>query len=157
MSASKDTPGVLILPPVLFFGTLLLAIVLHFVRPLPLPLPIPVWVRWLGGLIAIAGIAFGGAGRAAFRRAGTEANPMKPSTVFVESGPFRRTRNPMYVGMTIGYIGIMLAGNLGWLLVFLLPVLALMHWGVVLREERYLSARFGDAYDQYRKRVRRYC
>lgn len=154
MPDPADRPGVLILPPVLFFGTLFLGIVLHFVRPIVLPIP-AVW-RWVGAGVAIFGILFGGSGRAAFARAGTEANPTKPSSVIVESGPYTVTRNPMYVGMTIAYLGIMIAGRLGWMLVFLLPVLALLHWGVILREERYLSRKFGAPYDDYRRRVRRY-
>lgn len=149
-----DRPDLLILPPVLYFGTLLLSMVLHFVRPIVLPIPVP-W-RWVGGFVALAGILFGGTGRAAFARSGTAANPLKPSSLIVESGPYAITRNPMYVGMAIAYLGVMVAGRLGWMLVFLLPVLALQHWGVILREERYLRRKFGAPYDDYRRRVRRY-
>ncbi len=152
--SGADRPGVLVLPPVLWFGTLLVGIAIEFVRPLVMP--VPTAARWLGGIAAVAAIAFGGAGRAAFARAGTNANPLEPALHLVESGPFRVSRNPMYVGMAIADLGIALATRIGWLLVLFPIAVAVMHWGVILREERYLSRKFGAPYDEYRRRVRRY-
>ena len=154
MNATADRPGVLVLPPVVYFGALLAGTVLELVRPWDLPVPLT--VRWIAGLVGVAALAFGGGARAAFGRAGTNVNPMHAATALVASGPFRFTRNPMYVAMTIFYLAIAIATRVAWFLVLLVPVLALMHWGVVLREERYLSGKFGAPYDEYRRRVRRY-
>jgi protein-S-isoprenylcysteine O-methyltransferase Ste14 len=74
----------------------------------------------------------------------------------VATGPFRFSRNPLYVALTLIYVGLALLTNALWVLVLIVPVLLLMHYGVVRREERYLEAKFGDAYRAYRSSVRRY-
>ncbi len=116
----------------------------------------PAAVRWIAAVVGVAALALAIRARSTFERAGTHVNPMQPATTLVASGPFRFTRNPMYVGMTTLYLAIAIATRIAWLLVLLVPVLAVMHWGVVLREERYLSGKFGAPYDEYRRRVRRY-
>ena len=154
MSATADRPGVLVLPPIVYFGSLVLGTVLEFVRPMDLP--VPVAVRWVAALVAVAGFVLGLRARGAFERAGTKVDPRQPATTLVASGPFRFSRNPMYVSMTVCYLGIAIATRVAWFLVLLVPMLVVMHWGVVLREERYLSGKFGAPYDEYRRRVRRY-
>ena len=151
---APDRPGVLVLPPILYFGALLLGTGLEFLRNWDLP--VPTAVRWIAGLVGVAAFALGLRARGAFERAGTNVNPTQPATVLVAGGPFRFSRNPMYVSMTICLVAIAIATRVAWFLVLLVPVLALMHWGVVLREERYLSGKFGAPYDEYRRRVRRY-
>jgi protein-S-isoprenylcysteine O-methyltransferase Ste14 len=89
-------------------------------------------------------------------RVGTNVNPTLPSTALVEAGPFRFSRNPLYVALTFMYVGLALLANALWVLALIVPVMVLMHYGVVRREERYLEAKFGDAYRDYRSRVRRY-
>jgi protein-S-isoprenylcysteine O-methyltransferase Ste14 len=92
----------------------------------------------------------------AFRRAGTRPEPWKPVTAFVTSGPYRFTRNPMYVGFTLIYLGVAAMVNTAWPLWFLPAIFLTMHFGVVRREEAYLERRFGDDYRAYRDRVRRW-
>lgn len=94
--------------------------------------------------------------RSRFVQAGTEVRPWKPTTALVLNGPYRLTRNPMYVAMTLLYLALSLwVDRLGPLLV--LPGLLLtIHYGVILREERYLFRLFGDSYAHYRQRVRRW-
>jgi protein-S-isoprenylcysteine O-methyltransferase Ste14 len=88
--------------------------------------------------------------------AATNINPFKPTISIVTSGPFRITRNPLYVGVTLIYCGLSLVSNTWWCFVLLVPVLLLIHFGVVTREESYLERKFGDGYREYRARVRRY-
>ena len=90
------------------------------------------------------------------RRAGTNVDPGKPSTVIVDEGPYRFTRNPIYLANTLLYVGLSLVFNAVWPLLTLMPSLLLLHWGVVLREERYLEGKFGEAYLAYKRRVRRW-
>ncbi len=71
-------------------------------------------------------------------------------------GPFRFTRNPLYVALDILFIGLSLEVDMAWGWVMLVPLLVVMHYGVIRREERYLERKFGDAYRAYRARVRRY-
>jgi protein-S-isoprenylcysteine O-methyltransferase Ste14 len=91
-----------------------------------------------------------------FRRAGTHAEPWRPSTSIVTDGVYAFTRNPMYVGMALFYVAITLALDSVIALLFLIPLLIVIHYGVILREERYLDAKFGDPYRQYRLAVRRW-
>jgi protein-S-isoprenylcysteine O-methyltransferase Ste14 len=149
-----DRPGVIALPPLIYLVAMTLGIALHFLRPLTLP--VPVAVRWVGLAMIVAEFAVLIPSRLRFVRAGTNVNPMKPATALVTTGIYRFTRNPMYVGLMIGFTGLALLTRIGWLLVELPVVLAIMHWGVILREERYLSRKFGAEYEAYRARVRRY-
>jgi protein-S-isoprenylcysteine O-methyltransferase Ste14 len=112
--------------------------------------------RWIGLVPIVAGIAIIVAGRRTMLAAETNINPYKPALAIVSSGPFRFTRNPLYLAMTLIYLGLTLAANTWWGLVLLLPVLLLIHFGVVAREEQYLERKFGDSYREYRLRVRRY-
>jgi protein-S-isoprenylcysteine O-methyltransferase Ste14 len=80
----------------------------------------------------------------------------RPTTTIVESGPYRFTRNPIYLGMFLGLIGLAIAFNDLWLLVTLLPFALVIRYGVVAREEAYLERKFGDVYRGYRSRVRRW-
>ena len=154
MADPADRPNVLAPPPLVYVAALIAGYVLQALFPLRMPLPS--LVRWTGAGVILVSLAFGVPGRVAFARAGTEANPFRPSTALVTSGPYRFSRNPMYVGMTGLLVGLALITRIGWLLILLVPVLGVMHWGVVRREERYLEQKFGDLYRQYRCRVRRY-
>ena len=152
--ATADVPGVIIFPPILFFSALWLGIVLQYLWPLHLGLALP-W-RGLGGLLVImGGVTAIGAIRS-MRSAGTNVHPGKPTTAIVEVGPYRFTRNPIYLANTGLYVGLTVLFNALWPLLTLVPFFLLLHWGVVLREERYLEARFGDAYLAYKTRVRRW-
>ena len=88
--------------------------------------------------------------------AGTNIDPMLPARAIVTSGPFRYSRNPLYLALTLLYLGLTLALNTWWGLVMLVPLFIVMDRGVVLREERYLEQKFGEIYRQYRSDVRRY-
>ena len=95
-------------------------------------------------------------GRRTMVAAGTNVNPSRPAKAIVSTGPFRFSRNPLYLSLTTIYLGLTLAVNTWWGVVVLIPLLLVMHRGVVLREERYLEQKFDEQYRQYRSRVRRY-
>lgn len=110
----------------------------------------------LGALIFLAGLAVGLAAWGLFGRVGTRVEPWRASTGIVESGPFRWTRNPMYLGMALNYTGLAVALD-GPIALILLPVLlAIIQTQVIAREERYLEGKFGQAYLDYKARVRRW-
>lgn len=90
------------------------------------------------------------------RRAGTNISPSRPATALVVGGPFRFSRNPLYVALTSLFLGLTLIFNTAWGLLLSIPVLIVMHYGVILREERYLEAKFGESYRDYRASVRRW-
>lgn len=110
-------------------------------------------IGWIGNLV---GLAIGGWGIATFWRAGTTVMPNQPSKQLVTSGPYRFTRNPMYLGLMILYLGLGLLFDLVWPILFLpLALLGLRHL-VIAREERALGLAFGEVYARYRGRVRRW-
>jgi protein-S-isoprenylcysteine O-methyltransferase Ste14 len=90
------------------------------------------------------------------RRAQTSLNPSEPVKALVIEGPFKVTRNPIYVGFTLIYIGIALLVNTLWPLLLLPVVQNVMRQGVIEREERYLERKFGQEYLAYKERVPRW-
>ncbi len=91
-----------------------------------------------------------------FRTAGTNVEVYRPATSLVVTGPYQFTRNPIYVGMTMAYAGAGVLADSLWVLGLVVPVLVLMDYGVVRREEQYLAEKFGDAYRNYSRTVRRW-
>jgi protein-S-isoprenylcysteine O-methyltransferase Ste14 len=155
----RDTAaaGALTRPPFLYLACLVTGLVLDQVLPLPPALPQAALVRWPagGGLIAL-GVAVMAAGVRNFSRAGTPVPSNQPVRALVTTGIHARSRNPIYVGMSLLYVGIGLAACSPWVLILALPLAATMRYGVVAREEAYLERRFGDAYRDYKARVRRW-
>jgi protein-S-isoprenylcysteine O-methyltransferase Ste14 len=88
--------------------------------------------------------------------AGTHVNPYQPALQLVGHGPYRFSRNPMYLSMMVGYLGVVLMINGVWPAIMTVPLAWIIQWGVVAREERYLEDKFGDRYRDYRKRTRRW-
>ena len=150
----SDHPRVAVFPPLFFLVVLIVTLGLHWIAPIAWP-----WrgvPRWIGWSLLFGAVALAIWGRIVFARAGTNVSPRRPSTTIVIQGPYRFTRNPMYLGMSIALVGLALGLHSSWGLV-LLPVLVLgLHFGVIVREEAYLEAKFGDSYRAYRQRVRRW-
>ena len=154
---TKDSPNVIAFPPLILASALGLAVLLGYLFPfgiLPEGMGQPAVIG--GGALMVGAALLGGSGILAFRAAGTHVEPFKPALVLVESGPYRFTRNPMYLGLMLGHLGITLIASLDWGLVTLIPLALTLHYGVVLREERYLAAKFGQPYIDYLARTRRW-
>ncbi len=150
----RGMPGV-IAPPLLIYAVAFgEALLLHALVPLPVGSGL---ISAFGGTLLIAaGILLA---RGAFRAmglAGTSANPYGSATALVTQGPFRWTRNPLYLAQTFLYIGMAMALNTLWPLVCLPVVLLVMRYGVIAREERRLERQFGAVYQAYAARVRRW-
>jgi len=142
-------------PPLVFLGAILLGVGLDVVAPLPLPADR--WTGAVGGLVLLlSGLALGAAAHVHFRRTGQHPAPWKPSPELILRGPYRFTRNPMYVGMSLVQVGIGLLANDLWISFLTVAALAIVHFIAVLPEERYLSAKFEAEYGAYVARVRRY-
>jgi protein-S-isoprenylcysteine O-methyltransferase Ste14 len=149
--------GVHFPPPLIFAGALAAGFLLHRAWPAPIVASAGQTILHVAGGLRIAlGMGLVSSAIRAFPRAGTNVNPTQPATALVVTGPYRFTRNPMYVSLTAASGGIALLTNGWWPLVLLLPALLLVRCAVIAREERYLEARFGDAYRQYTRRVRRW-
>ena len=143
-------------PPLVFLGGILLGIACAYLL-LPAPAPVGRAVSLGGGLaLLIAGLAIIASARIHFTRTGQSPIPWKPTPSLILRGPYRFTRNPMYVGMTLIELGIGLAVDNLWISAFALPALVVVHFIAVRPEERYLSEKFGDSYKAYLAQVRRY-
>ncbi len=155
-ASRDDVPGVMAPPPFLFIGFLLLGWGLD--KGLGTPaLPVDATVRKVIAVALILGglaLEFWAAGL--FKKAGTNVVPYQPATALVTEGPYRFTRNPMYVGFALTYLGLATGLNSPIAIGLLFPCVVLVTWGVILREERYLERRFGQAYLDYKSRVRRW-
>ena len=154
---TTDHPDVITFPPLIYLAGLGLSLAARLLGRLSIA------PKWLGRPRRKAGIALIGAGVGmaiwgvrTFQQAGTNISPHDPATTLVETGPYQYTRNPIYIGMTAAYSGITLLLNNLWGFLLLPGVLAVMQRGVIEREEAYLRATFGDAYDEYTERIPRW-
>jgi len=153
----QGTAGVIARPPVLFLVALLLGLALDRLLPVPVAGLGAGLVRWISaGVLILSGVALAAAGIRDFTRAGTPVPTNEPTRALVTTGMHGRTRNPIYLGMFLLYGGIGLGAGSPWALVLVLPLAITIRYGVVAREEAYLALRFGDAYRQYKVRVRRW-
>lgn len=151
---SSDSPNVVVLPPLLYGAGLAFGFLLQWLVPRHI---LSTDARYLvGGALLVTGAVLAMWGRRVMEQAGTNVNPREPTTALVVAGPFRFSRNPLYVALTLMYLGLALLTNALWVLVLIVPISLVLHFGVVRREERYLEAKFGDAYRSYRSDVRRY-
>ena len=152
--SERDTAGIPVPPPLVFLAPLAVSYV--FSRLYPVHLLPPLAADLLGGLLLALWLAVSIPAILTFRRARTSINPMVPSTALVATGPFRFTRNPLYLGLAFGYSGVSILTQ-AWVAFVLLPfVLVVMQRTVIEREERYLERKFGRDYLQYKQRVRRW-
>jgi protein-S-isoprenylcysteine O-methyltransferase Ste14 len=141
-------------PPVAVGGPLGLGLLIsRFVGDPGTASPVTLAVGWL---LVIAFVVWNGWALATMARHRTALLPGGATTAVIETGPFARSRNPLYVGLLVGAAGVaLLAGSL-WALVAAPLEWALLRWGAVVPEERYLAAKFGAAYTEYAGRVRRW-
>jgi protein-S-isoprenylcysteine O-methyltransferase Ste14 len=151
------TSGAIMRPPLLYLACLLAGLALDRVLPLPFTLPEASLIRWMvGGGLIVGGLAIVAAGIRNFSRADTPVPSNQPVRALVTTGIHGWSRNPIYVGMFLLYAGIGIAARSPWVLILALPLLFILRYGVVAREEAYLERRFGDTYRNYKARVRRW-
>lgn len=152
MDAKTDAPKIGFPPPLVYLGFLLLGPLIGRFVAVP-----RLWLPWpIGAVLAIAGLALVGTAIGLFRKAGENPRPWTPSKGIVETGLYRYTRNPMYLGMAIAQAGLaMLIGS--WVALALVPVaMIIIQTQVIAREEDYLGRTFGENYLSYKRRVRRW-
>ena len=155
---AADHAGVIAPPPLLLLIAVLLGLVLDWLLPAYM---LGVLLSWgtrilLGVELMVAGVALATLAERAFRAAGTEVRPWRPSTAIVATGVFAYVRNPMYVGGLVALLGLAILLASDWMVVMTVVTAVVLHFGVVLREERYLTAKFGEPYVRYLNAVPRY-
>ena len=154
---SPSHPGVHFPPPLLYVIALGVGLLCHKWLPLYLTPPrlrvVGVLVGWL--LIA-SWAALSAWAMVTFSRERTPIFPNRPARTLVTWGPYRLSRNPMYLALSALYLGVSILANTIWPVLFLPAVWPLLYFLVIRREERYLATAFGDEYESYRTRVRRW-
>jgi protein-S-isoprenylcysteine O-methyltransferase Ste14 len=144
----------LVRPPLVYLVSLVVGTLVHLATPFPFvpgTLAAP-----LGAALVVVAIALFSFSVAKFRAAGTPVPARKPTTAIVRTGPYRFSRNPIYLAFSLLQLGIAIWVNSLWLLATLAGALALMHYVVIPREEQYLERRFGAEYVDYKAFVRRW-
>ncbi len=156
MTASRDHPGVIAPPPLIFLGFLFAGLVIDRLAQGP-GLALPATVR-AGACAILAALALWMVVSALglFQAAGTAARPWRASSAIVTTGIYGLTRNPMYLSMAMLYACLALALDSVVALILLAPALLVIEFGVIRREERYLEAKFGEEYLRYKAQVRRW-
>jgi protein-S-isoprenylcysteine O-methyltransferase Ste14 len=144
----------LVRPPLVYLGSIALGLVLHFVWPMPL-LPRDVSPLF-GGLVILLAIGLFVSAVRTFRVAGTPVPGNQPTTTIVRTGPYRFSRNPIYLAFSLLQLGIAFSVNSLWLVITLLAAVALMSLVVIPKEEWYLERRFPSEYPPYKASVRRW-
>ena len=156
--AGRDAAGGHPAATFLYLGCLLLGFALD--RLLPLAPYVSgghaASVRWQAVALILIGVAIVAAGVRNFSRADTPVPSNQPVRALVTTGIHGWSRNPIYVGMLLLYAGIGTAARSPWVLILALPLVIVLRYGVIAREETYLERRFGDAYRDYKARVRRW-
>jgi protein-S-isoprenylcysteine O-methyltransferase Ste14 len=149
-----DVPHIITKPPYLFISAALIGLALHMI--FPALLMFGVYSKIAGVVLCAGAMAVLVKGVCAFRRAGTNVNPSAPANALVTDGPYRLSRNPLYFALVVFYTGLALLLDSFWLLVMGVPLIAVIQFGVILPEEKYLEQKFGDAYRAYKKQAPRW-
>lgn len=154
VQTETDAPDVWMKPPKLYGGALLIAVVLNLIIPVH---PMGFWPAFFMGIFFVSG----GAALMiwaikTFIAHETNVPTDMPATTIVTKGPYSVTRNPIYIGLTLLYCGFSFMVNTGWAFLILIPLLWVIHRRVVLEEEDYLEAKFGQDYLDYKNKVKRW-
>lgn len=155
-AAAPATSGVKFPPPAIYALALAGGFLLGLVRPASIWPGRALEARTVGLLLVVLGLGTGAWAVLTFRAAGTSPNPMRPTKALVRDGPYRFSRNPMYLGLATASAGFALFWNALWPLASVPVAMMLVSRLVIAREERYLEAKFGSDYGDYRAQVRRW-
>lgn len=142
--------------PWMFVLAYLLGVVFHVLAPLPSHFNLPIDPVVAGALLFLVGAVVAGWAWFIFRRAGTTRVPGELSTRLVTWGPYRMSRNPMYVGLAVAYLGEAGLLRQTWPVLLLPLVIVYLNWIVIPLEEQRLGDVFDVEYHRYRARVRRW-
>jgi len=140
--------------PIVFLGGFILGVLLNLFFPIPIWRS--VWIAVIGGVPLLLGIWLLVSARSVFKRHMTPLMPWEPTIALVQDGPYRFSRNPIYLAFALMYLGASFIFNSIFLLIVLALVVVLFDRTQIPREERYLQEKFGEEYTNYRERVRRW-
>jgi protein-S-isoprenylcysteine O-methyltransferase Ste14 len=155
-ATSSDNPGVIAFPPLIWAVGAAISALLHF-----FVIRVPIMSKYrvclvCGILLVILAPALAISAAVTFKKAGTNIHPGEPALTIARGGPYRFTRNPMYLALCLLQVALGFFLNDWFSLLFVVPLALILHYGVVLREEKYLTAKFGEPYLELKRDVRRW-
>jgi protein-S-isoprenylcysteine O-methyltransferase Ste14 len=150
----QDNPGVIAFPPLIWLVNAVISVLVHLLIRVPITsyricLVCGIVLIILAPTLALSALR-------TMKAAGTNVHPSEPALTIVRDGPFRFTRNPMYLALCLLQIALGFFLNDWITLLFVIPLALIFHYGIVLRDERYLATKFGEPYLQYKRQVRRW-
>ncbi len=156
MSPESDKKGaaVKVPPPLLVFVVLLLAYALNAI--IPFPIGSSPGLEFAGYFLVGISLLIIGLSSWLFRSLNTRIEPWKPTTTMITTGFFAISRNPIYLSLCVACIGVGMILQSWWVVFSVIPAALLLYHFVIAREEAYLERKFGEAYVQYKARVRRW-
>lgn len=146
--------GIKLPPPIIYLAALIIGVVVDDFWPFS-PLP-EIWGEIVGSVLILVSFLLVPTFLIRFKKAGTPFDVRKSATTLITDGPYRYSRNPAYISLTLLYLGLGAFFINAWILVFVIPVLLIMDLRIVRKEERYLEAKFGEEYLRYKSVVRRW-
>jgi protein-S-isoprenylcysteine O-methyltransferase Ste14 len=152
---NADNPGVIAFPPLIWLVNAVSSALVHFFL---VRLPIMNYRASLicGIVLVVVAPTLALSALVTMKKAGTNVDPAKPALTIVRGGPYRFTRNPMYLALCLLQVALGFFLNDWITLLFVVPFALILHYGVVLREERYLTAKFGEPYLELKREVHRW-
>jgi protein-S-isoprenylcysteine O-methyltransferase Ste14 len=149
-----NDPGVRFPPPLVYLAAVLIGAAIDWVIPIRV-LPASL-IGWLGGALVLLALTLTGLGSLERIKAKTTFRTDRPVSALITTGPYRYSRNPLYLALSILQLGVGIWLNNVWVVVLLVPVIAWIRWRVIAPEERYLIGKFGQVYLDYQTQVRRW-
>lgn len=157
MSDDTESPNRFPWPPVLYVSAIAVAAILNYAYPLPwIGRPLSDFLFAIGCIMLVAVVAIDVAAMRTLSRAKTTVMPHRATAHLVTRGPYAFTRNPIYLGNTMLMIGIGFVSGIAWFPILAVAAAFVTQKLAIEREERHLTARFGKAYRDYKKKVRRW-
>ena len=154
MSDGNDTPDVKIIPPLIYLAGIVIGFLATIWMPTKVVSDLVAWT--VGGILIFCGAVLTGSAVLKFKDVGTTVRPDRAASTLVIAGPYKISRNPMYLGLALVYLGIAIAGQSVWALILLPVVLAIIQRRAIEPEEAFLEKRFGANYISYKEKVRRW-
>lgn len=154
MTKTIDNARVIAPPPLIYLSGLIIGGLLTWYFPIVFCPKVMGYA--VGGILIVAGLAVVFVAKSKMEKAKTNIEPWKPTNAILSDGVYGISRNPIYLALIFIYLGVTLSLNLVWSLPLLILVQFVVHYGVILKEEKYLEKKFGQEYLDYKKRVRRW-
>ena len=149
-----DHAQVMIPPPVIYLGLILLGWLIN--KIIPLTISSTIWLKWIGVLFILIATIIIALSRREFIKVNTSIRPDKSTTAIISTGPYKISRNPLYISLTLFHVAISIVLNNLWILFMVIPAIIMIVFGVITKEEKYLENKFGQQYLDYKSSVRRW-